>query len=421
MRRLIFFTGLLILVVSAIPQNNITLQECYEKAMENHPLGLQKAELEKISNLNKDIIASSWLPRSVFNAQATWQSEVIDIGMELPGFDFPSPTRDQYRMSVEVQQMIYDGGSAKNRQKLREAQHQAEMDEIEVQLYQVLEQVNQHFFRHFILEENLTIMDLTMEEIFQRLHSVRSGVENGALLPANQWELEAELLQLEQKKDELAAMITANLEILEILTGENLTDKNLMLPGEMLQEKKPLNRPEFKLFESKKESLFAASRLSSTARMPRISTFAQAGYGRPGLNMLSEDFDFFYLAGVRLTWNIWDWEKTRKEKQIQKVKAEIVNTQQQVFEQKINIALTSVTSLISQLEKTTEKDLQIIALREKILESAGSQLQNGVITSTDYLQQLNALARAKIEYQTNQIRLIQARAEYNVITGNIYN
>jgi outer membrane protein TolC len=137
--------------------------------------------------------------------------------------------------------------------------------------------------------------------------------------------------------------------------------------------------------------------------------------------MLSEDFDFFYLAGIRLTWNIWDWEKTHKERQVQKIKAEIVNTQQQVFEQKINIALTSVTSLISQLEKTTEKDLQIIALREKILESAGSQLQNGVITSTDYLQQLNALARAKTEYQTNQIRLIQARAEYNVITGNIYN
>jgi outer membrane protein TolC len=421
MRRLIFLTGILLSGFYAISQNNITLQECYEKAMENHPVGLQKAELEKISNLNKDIIASSWLPQSVFNAQATYQSEVIDIGVELPGFDFPSPTRDQYRMSVEVQQMIYDGGSAKNRQKLRKAQHQAELNEIEVQLYQVLEQVNQHFFRHFILEENLTIMDLTMEEIFQRLHSVRSGVENGALLPANQWELEAELLQLEQKKDELAAIITANLEILEILTGENLTDKNLMLPGEMFQEEKPLNRPEFKLFESKKESLFAASRLSSTARMPKISTFAQAGYGRPGLNMLSEDFDFFYLAGIRLTWNIWDWEKTHKERQVQKIKAEIVNTQQQVFEQKINIALTSVTSLISQLEKTTEKDLQIIALREKILESAGSQLQNGVITSTDYLQQLNALARAKTEYQTNQIRLIQARAEYNVITGNIYN
>jgi outer membrane protein TolC len=418
MRRLIFLTGFLLAGVSAISQNTITLHECYEKAMVNHPVGLQKAELEKISNLNKDIIASSWLPQSVFNAQATYQSEVIDIGVELPGFDFPSPTRDQYRMSVEVQQMIYDGGSAKNRQKLREAQHQAELDEIEVQLYQVLEQVNQYFFRHFILKENLTIMDLTMEEISQRLHSVRSGVENGALLPSTQWALEAELLRLEQKKDELLAMITSNLEILGILTGETLTDKKPLLPAEMLQEEKTMNRPELRLFESQKESLFAASRLTSTARMPRVSTFAQAGYGRPGLNMLSEDFDFFYLAGIRLTWNIWDWDKTNKERQIQQVKAELVNTQQQVFEQKINIALTSVTSLISQLEKTTEKDMKIIALREKIMESAGSQLQNGVITSTDYLQQVNALARAKTEYQTNQIRLIQARAEFNIITGN---
>ena len=386
--------------------------------MENHPLGLQKAELEKISNLNKDIIASAWLPQSVINAQATYQSDVIDIGIELPGFDFPSPTRDQYRMSVELQQMIYDGGSVKNHQKLRDAQHQAELKEIEVQLYQVLEQVNLHFFRYFILEENLKVLNLTIDEVAQRLYSVKSAVENGALLPSSHWELEAELLRLEQKRDELAAMVTVNLEILEILTGENLTDKNLALPIEIPLEEKYLNRPELKLFELQKESLFAASKLASTARLPKLSTFALAGYGRPGLNMLSEDFDFFYLAGIRLSWNIWDWDKINRERQIHKVKAEVVNTQQQVFEQKISIALTSVSSLILQLEQTTEKDLQIIALRLKILESAGSQLQNGVITSTDYLQQVNALAQAKIGYQTNQIRLIQARAEYNLITGN---
>jgi outer membrane protein TolC len=418
MLRLIFFTGLLITVFSAMPQNNITLQECYEKAMEHHPAGLQRAELEKINNLNKDIIASSWLPQSVFNAQATYQSDVIDIGMDLPGFDFPSPTRDQYRMSVEVQQMIYDGGTAKHRQKLRDAQHLTELKEVEVQLYQVLEQVNRHFFRYFILDENLNVLDLTREEINKRIHSVRSAVENGALLPSAQWTLEAELLRLEQKRDELLAMVGANLEILEILTGEDLADKKPALPLEIINAEGPLNRPELKLLELQKESLFAASRLTSTARMPRISTFVQAGYGRPGLNMLSEDFDFFYLAGIRLSWNIWDWDKTNNEKQIQRVKAEIIQAQQEVFEQKINIALTSVTSLISQLEKAIEKDMQIIALREKILESAGSQLQNGVITSTEYLQQVNALAQAKIEAQSNQVRLIQARAEFNVITGN---
>ncbi|MFN2395826.1 MAG: TolC family protein [Bacteroidales bacterium] len=418
MRRLIFFTGLLLTIVFAVAQNTITLQECYEKAMEHHPAGLQKAELETINNLNKDIIATSWLPQSVFNAQATYQSDVIDIGQELPGFDFPSPTRDQYRMSLELQQMIYDGGTAKHRQKLREAQHLAELNEIEVQLYQVLEQVNRHFFRYFILEENLKVLDLTREEINQRIHSVRSAVENGALLPSAQWTLEAELLRLEQKRNELLTTADANLEILGILTGEDLADKKPALPVKIFNAEGPLNRPELKLFELQKESLFAASGLTSTARMPRISTFAQAGYGRPGLNMLSEDFDFFYLAGIRLSWNIWDWDKTNNEKQIQQVKAEIIHAQEKVFEQKISIALTSVTSLILQIEKNIEKDMQIIALREKILESAGSQLQNGVITSTEYLQQVNSLAQAKIEARSNQVRLIQARAEYNIITGN---
>lgn len=418
MKKLIFLTGLLVAGFSAMPQQTITLQDCYDKAKENHPIGLQKAELEKIIRLNQDITASFWLPQNTFNAQATYQSDVITIGMDLPGFDFPSPTRDQYRMSAEVQQIIYDGGQIKQKRNLNEAQHLAEIQNIEVQVYQVLTQVNHHFFRHFILAENLKVMDLTLEEITQQLNAVKSGVENGTLLPSNQWALEAELLQLQQKRDEWFALHTSNLEILEILTNADLKDKNLVLPDEMLHEDKPLNRPEVKLFNLQKESLHAASRLTATSRRPRVSTFAQVGYGRPGLNMLSEDFEFFYLAGIRVSWNLWDWKRTYKQRQIQQVKTEMVDHQQQLFKQKTNIALTAVTALISQLEETAQKDLEIISLREQILEGARSQLQNGVITSTEYLQQLNALARARIQHQTNQIRLIQARAEYNTIRGN---
>jgi outer membrane protein TolC len=400
-------------------QETLSLQQCFEKTLQNHPSGLQKEHLDKVNQLNQSVISTAWLPQLGLNGMATYQSDVTQIDIAIPGMDLPGPSHDQYRMTLEARQLIYDGGIAKHRQALRESTHAADIQEVEVQLYQLLEQVNRHYFQQFILEENLNILDLNLTEINQRISTISSAIDNGALLPSSKWILEAEILKLEQARTDLLLTIKSNREILEVLIGESLDDKILNLPsGLKINNNNGINRPELKLFALQKEKVSSASLLTSTANMPKVSSFVQAGYGKPGLNMLSDQFNFYYMAGISLSWNLWDWQKNHKEQQIQQVQAEMINTRQEVFEQNISIAGNSIITRISQLEEAMKKDEQIIQLHEMIVGSTGSQLQNGVINSTEYLHQLNALAKARIEHQTHKIRWIQTIAEYNILTGN---
>lgn len=314
--------------------------------------------------------------------------------------------------------MIYDGGLTRHRNRLREAGYAAELQEIEVKLYPLLDQVNRHFFQHFMLEENINIVEVNREEVIHRMKVIGSAIENGILLPSSRWALEAEILRLEQMLDELRFNHQANQKILEILLGEQLEEARLILPQELLPLPGDLNRPEIKLFKLQKEQLIQSSHLTQRATLPKVSGFVQGGYGKPGLNMLSNEFDFYYIAGIRLNWTLWDWQKTHHERQVQQVKASMIDLAEDSFQQNIDIALATVTVRIEQLAGAMEKDLQIITLQEQIAENSASQLQNGIIQSTDYLHQLNILLKAKTDYQTRRIRWIQSIAEYNIIRGN---
>lgn len=419
MLKIIIILCLWALMTPVAAQSSLTLEQCYQKAMQNHPYGLQKQELDKINQLNVKISSSSWLPQFSLQAQASYQSDVIDIDLPIPGMEFSGPTRDQYRMSVEAQQLIYDGGMTRRRIALQEITHEAELQKIEVELYQLPGKVNQHFFQHFLLVENLKILDLTLTEINERLVSTESAVVNGVLPPSARWTLEVEILRLEQSREDLEISQRSNLQIMEILVGEDISGMQLALPVFVETKQGSLFRPELNLLALQKERLYSASKLTATGNMPRLSGFVQAGYGKPGLNMLDDVFDFYYIAGIRLNWNLWDWKKTTRESQIQRIQADMIDTEQMAFEQNINMTLTSVTNRILQTEKAMERDQEVIALQQKIVESARSQLENGVIQSTEYLHHVNALAQAKISYHTRKIHLLQARTEYNIVTGNL--
>jgi outer membrane protein TolC len=415
--------SVLITVFLFIPKTNgqqlVSLSDCYTSAIRNHPAGLQIHQLDQLNSLQNKIISSSWLPQANLLAQATYQSDVLNLGITFPGINIPSQAHDQYRVHLDIHQVIYDGGMSRQRQILQQAGHLADMQEVEVKQYAVIEQVNRHFFAHFTLADNSRIIGVNLDEIRQRLSSVQSAVENGALPPATGWMLEAEVLKLAQMQEELRMAQQNNLEILQILTGMDLSESELQLP-EINTISPRINRPELKLFDLQREKLNAAAHLTGVRNRPMVSAFVQPGYGRPGLNMLSEDFDWWYIAGVRLTWTLWDWNKTRNEKQLNFIRAEMIDPAQELFEQGISIATSSLQTRMQQAETAMQTEAQIIELLQKIANSAGSQLQNGTMSATDYLHHVNALTLARIRHNTHRISRLQSIAEHNVITGNIH-
>jgi len=153
--------------------------------------------------------------------------------------------------------------------------------------------------------------------------------------------------------------------------------------------------------------------------LPRLSAFGQAGYGRPGYDMLKNKFDDFYTIGARLSWNFWDWNQTKKEKEILTLQSSIITTQKETFDKHIRIDLENKVSGIRKAEGMILRDEAIIELREKITASSSAQLENGVITSTEYITALNAESKAKLDLEVHKIELVKAKLDYQTTLGNL--
>jgi len=178
-----------------------------------------------------------------------------------------------------------------------------------------------------------------------------------------------------------------------------------------------VKRPELKLFDLQKDRLSGMDKLTETKTKPRLLGFGTLGYGRPGLNMLSNDFKGYAMVGAKLSWNVWNWNQTNNERQVFGVQKSIIETQKESFNQNLKIALQNNQSEINKYQSLIDTDNHIIQLRNEITLSAASQLDNGVITSTEYLTEVNAELAARLNLKTHQVKLTQAKIDYLITLG----
>ena len=176
-------------------------------------------------------------------------------------------------------------------------------------------------------------------------------------------------------------------------------------------------RPELTLFELQKEQIDLSTDLLAKSKLPKISAFAQGGYGNPGLNMLDNSFNTFYMTGLQLKWNVFDWNKTRSEKQSLQINKEIIETQKETFEVNTNMELVNLQSEIDKIGELIFYDEAIIPLREKMAKTAESQLKNGIITSSAYITEFTNLYEAKSNLTSNKIQLLMKQIQYQITNG----
>ena len=204
------------------------------------------------------------------------------------------------------------------------------------------------------------------------------------------------------------------------LTGLQLSPFiHLELPGDNFIYESKSSRPEYRMFDLQKKNMDISSKLMETGRRPRLFAFSQAGYGKPGLNMLNDEFDTYYLIGLGFTWNFLDWGDTKRKEKIMNSQKDIIDTRVEVFEKNLTIQLENEIANIRKYENFAELDSVMVGLRAEIKESSFSQLQNGVITSTDFLTELNAEMQARIQMETHIILLQQSLFNYLTLKGEI--
>lgn len=411
----------LILILPAqllFAQEAVTLEQCQEWARENHPVLKQLDLYQQILNLKNENNATSYLPQVNLNGQATYQSAVTKIGISLPNVNIPTVDKDQYKIYLDFKQTIWDGGISKAKEMLNKAENAGNLQQAEVELYQVKDKVNQFFFTSFLIQENLKILNKKIETLNERKAQMQSAVENGVVLSSELDRLLAEIINTHQAETELKSNHETVLYALSILTGKTVDlFESLALPTEEAAPTQSVLRPEIDLFAKQNALLDANSEILRKTRNPKFFGFGQAGYGKPGLNMLNNKFDTYYLVGVGLSWNVFDWKNTSRQQQILKLQQEIVQTKEQSFLQGIDLATDQKNKQISRLNELMKSDQDLITLRERITKTSASKLENGTITSADYIQDLNAEVTARLALQTHKIQLEEAYIDLNNIRG----
>lgn len=407
--------------VAAQNSSIATLGQCHEKAIAAYPQLSDKTLLKDASDLRIKNISSNYLPQLSINGQATYQSDVTQISLPPQmGLSVPSPAHDQYKVTLDAQQLIYDGGLTRKQKKLEGASAEADMQQVETDLLRIKEQVNNTFFTIILLQENKRLLQNTLNVLKEKEQTVKSMVKNGVLMQSDENIIIAERLKTEQLVTEVDINRASAIRIMNLLTNESFTDSTLFVSPELtIQDTLPTNRPEIKSFELQEKRIETAGSISNSSLLPKLYAFGQLGYGRPGLNMMNDSFNEFYMVGASLKWNFWDWNKSRREKQVYAIQKKMVASKRDNFNKNLSIDLQNRLATIKKSEEALKRDADIVKLRESITQTAQSQLNNGVITSTDYITELNSETQARINLETHKMQLIQAKANYLLATGNL--
>jgi outer membrane protein TolC len=388
-------------------QDTLSAEDCRRLATENSPLQAQKAQVAAIADLQRQGLRSASLPRIAIGGQVTFQSEVFGLPVESPFFKVPTVPKDQYRASMDVAQRLWDG----NTDRLRRQQFALEKELAEVQTdadaFSLRETVTELFFKILLLQESEGVLEASRKDLDNRLKQAEAAVEAGAMLRSHADQIRVQLLKIEQQRAALTADKQTLMELLALWTGrENtaffLKNQAAETPAEVAE------RPEWGLFDLKSRQLDLARQGVQLRRQPRIELFAQGGWGNPNPFNFFES-GLFGLVGLRAQWTPLDWGLSRRDKQIFDLQKRNIEAQKAAFEWKTRAWALKETREAEKQRSLLAQDDSIIALQEQILARADAQLQNGVMTMTDYLAQVSLLTQARIARKTHEIQIAQAR------------
>jgi outer membrane protein TolC len=412
---LLFFIGM----SSSFSQSKLTLDDCYIKARENYPLIKQKEYIAKSKDYNVSNVWKGYLPQITISGQATYQSDVTSIPISIPGMKIDPLTQDQYKAVADISQMIYDGGVMSIQSDIQKASADADDQKIEVELLKVKDRINQIYFGILLFDEQLIQTELLKKDLSAGIDKLSAALKNGTATKPNVDVLKAELLKIVQKEIELKSSRRAFVDMLGLLVNLKL-DESYKLERPVATNNpadEEINRPELKMYSSQKEIIDNQNGLTLSKILPKASLFFQGGYGKPTLNMLKNNFDWYYVTGARLSWSPTNLYTYGNEKEIIELNKKSVEAQEETFLLNTNLSLKQQNREMEKLNELINVDKEIITIRTSVKESAKSQLENGVITSNDFIRELNAADQAKQNLTIHTIQLLLAQQSYQLTLG----
>ena len=415
MKRVIF--SLSFSLFALLMYGQITLEECQRKTRENYPLVRQYGLIEKTKEYN---LAKGYLPQFTLSGKASWQSEVTELPVQVPGVDIKGLPKDQYQVMLELKQNIWDGGEIRSRKEQVKASSDVDREKLNVDMYALTERVNQVYFGILLLDEQLRQNQLFLEDLERTNKQISSYIENGIASQSDLDAVSVEQLNTRQKRIELTSSRQAYLSMLALLTGEE------MPAGISLQKPVPEwdipvianNRPELIWFDAQNGRLQVQEEALKTQLMPRFGLFVQGAYGNPGLNMLKNEFSPYYVAGVRLSWNFGSLYTLRNDRRVIAANRQLLDSNRDVFLFNTRLQATQQGSAVESVRRQMADDDEIIRLRTSIRKASEAKVANGTMTVTDMLRDMTSENLARQTKALHEVQLLMNMYQLKYTTNN---
>ena len=388
----------------------LTLDDCLKKARENYPIIKRYDLIEQSKQYNLSNAAKGYLPQLQVNAKATYQSDVVTIPIQFPGITIPKIPRDQYQAVVDLSQIIWDGGMIRSQKQVIQANSEVDSKQLEVDMYALEDRVNQMYFGILLFNNRLEQNRIFREDLERSHKTIADYMQNGI---ANQADLDAvrvEQLNAEQTQTQLQSTRTAYLEMLSVMIGEPIDSHTVFAkPNADLDALSPtVNRPELLLFDAQKELFDSQKAVIKSNYMPKLGFFIEGGIGRPGLNMLSNKWDPFYIGGIRLNWNFSSLYTKDNDLRKIEINKNTVDTQRELFLYNIRLMENRQSEDIKRIMDLMKQDDEIIVLRENIRKAAEAKVANGTGTVTDLMREMTQEDLARQTKVAREIDLLTA-------------
>lgn len=389
-----------------------TLDECIGWAYDNYPQIKEMSLIEITKGIDLKNAAYAWLPHLNISGKATWQSEVVEMPMDIPGMDINIP-HDQYGLTAESTQQIWDGGASRSQKELAEAGAEVKKTQLETNLWSIRSRVQNVFLGIILIDKQLELNRLLRESLERSSEEVKSRMEAGVALPSDLDQVSVNILSCLQQRASLDADRKSYVKILGLLTGRDMTDVELAVPQGAVNYVDDGARD----FETRPEMAFYAAQLKqnefqrrqlNTLISPKLNLSLQGGYGRPGMNMLSGDFSGYFVAGLKLQWNIGALYTRGLDKRKVNADAQKIDLTRKSFILNSSVEAEQKNNAILKARDVLEKDSEIIGLRQRIRASGENQYREGTIKMNDYLSMLDEEYKAKANESMHEVQLMMA-------------
>ena len=410
MQRIIF--GLLMLPMLAQAQ---TLEECQQAAERNYPLIQQYGLIEKTTELTVTNIQKGWLPQVSASAQATLQSDVtafpdqIQKVYQTMGIDMQGLKKDQYRVGIDVQQTVFDGGAIKNQKEIARQQGKVQAAQNEVNLYNVRKRVNEMYFGLLLINEQIALNKDLQRLLEQNEKKLASMVKGGTAAESDYLNVKAERLNVAQQMTGLQAQRQALVRMLSAFCGIEV--KQIVRPPLTPPVGGGNARPELKAIDAQLKLADAQEKALNAALMPKLGVFAQGYYGYPGYNMfedmMSRKFSWNGMIGARLSWNIGALYTRKNDKAKLNIQRSMFNVQRETFLFNNNLEQIQQNENIERFKKLMTDDEEIISLRSSIRKAAESKLSHGIIDVNDLVKEITNENAAKVQQRVHEIEMLK--------------